>query len=264
MTIRRTATDPHGRPTWVLISQVEHARISGELATRWHEDVFVSPSARAQLVATAYHHDDGWLAWEEAPGVDPDEARPTSFTEMRLTDSLPIWRASIERCAEFGPLAAATTAAHFVFLLRQSDAASRGADDAVMAEQWLAEFEARIGQWRRQWQQQATVNTATAADEALILLQLWDRMSLWLCCAAQHEPLELATAHEPLKMIPLSHDETQPLEVALAPWPLTVDVLETSVPGRAIPVGQYADAEALAGAAPRSVEVCWRLHPVGV
>ena len=95
--IRRNVTTENGQPGWLLISQVEHARISGEFAESWID----SPTANVtflplinpeELLPAIYHHDDGWQDWEKSPEVDPQTGRPLAFTEMPLEVALEIWR----------------------------------------------------------------------------------------------------------------------------------------------------------------------------
>src|SRR5689334_22023337 len=100
--IRRPQPGVDSQPQWVLISQVEHARVSGELAEHWAAGAL---APRDELVATIYHHDDGWREWEQRPDVDPEPGRPRAFTEMPLADSLVIWQRSIDAAARLGNLA---------------------------------------------------------------------------------------------------------------------------------------------------------------
>lgn len=275
MTIRRNQTAADGGQQWLLISQLEHARISGELASAWHADAFATPAVREQIIEMVFHHDDGWLEWERSPGVDPAEGRPRTFTEMPHSLALPIWRKSIEVCETIGPLAALTVAAHFSHLLRQSETPSTppatpaercdelvapncdASQQASPAKLWLEEFDARRQGWFSAWQQQDPQrHTAQVAADALTLLQLWDRISLWLCCSDPTEAFEIEALHEPVTMIPISTGHAR-----IRPWPLSIDVYRPSVEAVAVPVAFYPTAEALAAADHRAVCLRWELTP---
>ncbi|MEM9657709.1 MAG: DUF3891 family protein, partial [Planctomycetota bacterium] len=106
--IRREFSLVGGRSGWLLVSQVRHAHVSGDLASRCALDLGVEAGVRSQteqaralidlrqrLIVTIRHHDDGWAAWESAPQIDPEQGRPRSFVEMPLDDSLAIWSESI-------------------------------------------------------------------------------------------------------------------------------------------------------------------------
>jgi hypothetical protein len=89
-----------GPPQWLLISQVEHAWLSGELARRCIQKFGNGDLAlvrvRKELFAAIMSHDDGWAEWELAPRLDPQSGKPLSFMELPLVEALDVWNASIE------------------------------------------------------------------------------------------------------------------------------------------------------------------------
>src|SRR5882757_3486291 len=105
--IRREIELAEGERLWLLISQVDHAHISGEL-TRNLDERFSH-----EVIEAITHHDDGWAEWEAAPKLNPEIGGPYSFLEMPLTESLAIWDRSIAAAREFGPLAGFIVAGHF-------------------------------------------------------------------------------------------------------------------------------------------------------
>src|SRR5262245_37339771 len=106
-----------GEPThWLLISQVEHARLSRQLAEQWK--ISESSSAfSAELLDAIEHHDDGWRVWETQPRLDPVHGRPISFMELEPEEAILIWDRSIATAASIGPLAAWVVAGHFAALM---------------------------------------------------------------------------------------------------------------------------------------------------
>ena len=56
--IRRDAGDD-----WLLISQVEHARIAAEIASAWGNDRFAAVPMHDLLVHAVRHHDDAWARY---------------------------------------------------------------------------------------------------------------------------------------------------------------------------------------------------------
>ena len=80
--IRRELKLNDSTAIWLLISQVEHARISGELVRNWREEF------SSDVVDAIAHHDDGWEAWENEPKINPKIGGPYSFLEMPLAESL--------------------------------------------------------------------------------------------------------------------------------------------------------------------------------
>src|SRR5262245_14152569 len=79
--IRREVKLSGDTALWLLISQVDHARVSGELVRNWKEEF--SP----EVVEAIAHHDDGWATWESVPKLNPAIGAPYSFLEMPVAEA---------------------------------------------------------------------------------------------------------------------------------------------------------------------------------
>ncbi len=177
--IRRDATFDDGSPAWILITQIQHARVAGALAESWGLAPFSPVHPRDVVLPTIYGHDDGWLLWEQQPTIDPDTGRPRSFTEMPDDVAHEIWRRSIASVAGLGPLAQYMVAQHFMRLRRGGHEMH---EPAVIA--FLEEFDDRCRDWLAAWQvEDSDHNTPAAAENAVDQLQTFDALSLALCCA---------------------------------------------------------------------------------
>jgi len=298
--IRRNAIGPDGQPRWILISQVDHAQVSGRLAQVWRDfDVLASPD-REEIVGAIYHHDDGWQQWERRIEVDRRSGRPLQFIEMPLTETIDIWTRSIELAREIGPLAAFIVAGHFVHLMRTSSAwHADPAGEGALARHWVAEFQSRQIDWLADWQAtgrpvghaaegrtskrtaeqkserviermserpaEKVANAYEFAERAVQVLQFFDVLSLWFCCAERTIPAEFTLPDGSIvTLAPSSHTSTGssgPEPITMSPWLLAEDTLELTVPGRSVPAEEYADATALAAAASEEVTLTWRLKP---
>lgn len=92
---------------WLLISQVDHARVAADLAMAWGNDDVARLPLAEWLVPAVRDHDEGWRTWETAPTVTEDGV-PRQFTEMSVDVANEIWGRSIEISASgFGSLAEA-------------------------------------------------------------------------------------------------------------------------------------------------------------
>jgi hypothetical protein len=169
--IRREITNVDGTEIWLLISQVEHARVSGELARHWREEF-----SHDVLNAIA-HHDDGWAAWEASPKMNPASGAPFSFLEMPLPAALVIWDHSIAAGGEYGPLAAYIVAGHFYNLLSNSE---NSKDPLAVA--WLTAKRKHRTAWLDEWVRAEPSHTLDYAKHAQQMLLIADLFSLWLCC----------------------------------------------------------------------------------
>jgi hypothetical protein len=235
--IRRDARTVDGSPIWVLVSQVDHAHLAGELANDWREEL----PCRDVLLPTIDRHDDGWRMWERSPTIDPATGHPRSFLEMPNAIAHDLWRRSIAGVEDLGPLAQYIVAEHFCRLRRSGDAhIDANVDD------FLREFIARGQAWLAQWQaERPTLNTADIAEAAVDWLQFFDRFSLWLCMAERHALHELALPNgTTLKLEPLAvAGETQVMRVT--PWPWRSESRELVVTGIEIPARQLPSNEEL-------------------
>ena len=169
--IRREITTTDGTKLWLLISQVEHAHVSGELVRNWHEQF------SGDVIAAVAHHDDGWSAWEAEPKLNPEIGAPFSFLEMPVPAALVIWDHSIAAAGNFGPLAGYIVAGHFYNLLNNSEHAN---DPLAVA--WLtAKRKHRTG-WLDEWIRGDPSRTLEYPKRAQEMLLVADLFSLWLCC----------------------------------------------------------------------------------
>ncbi len=257
--IRRDVPSRDSVPAaWVLIHQIDHAHLAFELAQHWGAGPFRPLQPRKELLWACAHHDDGWREWDARPQVDPASGVPRQFLEMQPAETRDIWRKSIDAAAGQGPMEGYLVAGHFCRLGR------RATHDKQSDPQWrpflefLDEYEARARDWLAQWQLgQEQERTLAVAAQALDQLQFFDTFSLWFCCS---ESTERETVETPAG-IDLELSPRGASQIRLSPWPLTVDMLELSVPGRLVEALKYADADELAATPSQSITLRWRLSP---
>ena len=71
--------------TIVMITQNDHAQLSGLFAAHWGNELFEKPRPYGSMVRAAMFHDRGWIRYETGPQLDPE------------TGKTPNYRASAER-----------------------------------------------------------------------------------------------------------------------------------------------------------------------
>lgn len=262
--IRRDHPCPSGTAGWALISQVEHARLSGEMVAVWGSPACPPLEFPGQMLPAIEHHDDGWAVWEQQPGVDAATGRPLNFTEMPLDESLVIWQRSIDVAASFGPLAGWMVSGHFSALLRHQNAwQNTGSADHILARAFLEEADRQRAQWLGAWQAAGPKTaTAEAAERALHWLQFFDALSLWLCTARRDRPHEMPLpAGGTLRLEPEPGEDLCPQSVKLAPWPFSRSELPLQIPARCVVQARYSSSAELAAATEVMVVLDWLLAP---
>ena len=226
--IRRDSGDE-----WLLIGQVEHARLAAELAEMWDDTQVCPLPNREFLIPTILHHDDGWSEWEAAPEIDPDTGIPRQFTEMEPVVVVEIWRRSILLCARGNSsvpnakvrnlLPAVWTSLH-CHLAERIDRARSG------NQQVVARFLEAQQQLRRRWLNRTDDVTEQVVASGFRFLQLFDLLSLWLCCAERTERFEAQIPETPrLSLVPRRD------RITVEPWPFAQEEVTLAVTARAIP-----------------------------
>lgn len=256
-------------PQWLLISQVEHARLSGELAKRCISQFGDTNPAlsqvRDELLQAIIHHDDGWAERETNPRLDSQTGKPLSFMELPLAEALDVWRGSTDAASRFGDLPAWVVSGHFSALLCTIGHHSK----EPIAREWLSEFATRRSEWFSNWHaRNVTLHTAELAGEALKWLQLFDILSLWPCAQypvpgevirKQPEPLNIENwmlvreIHPHFELTGNKHPR-----IVFSPWPFDEPELTITAASNLVSVRKYASsAELLAARVPFVAE--WKL-----
>lgn len=171
-----------------LIRQTDHALLSGVFAHAWGSEALAPPPRVEQTVAAAARHDDGWADWELAPTTDAD-GRPVDFIHVPRDEHVALYRRGIDLVCEEDPFAGLVVSLHgerlytrpFVAggdpLIERLEGADRTLSDGYVAEE--RDRQARL---------LASLDDGAEADaeEAWRLVQVWDRLSLFVCM----EPLD--------------------------------------------------------------------------
>jgi hypothetical protein len=274
--IRRDVQLPDGSAGWMLISQIEHARISAELAEQCRggfglesdADATAKAKSRAavreEVLAAIRCHDDGWAEWERAPRLESKLGRPLSFMELEPAEAIAIWSRSIATAEAHGPLAAWMAAGHFLRLLEKGEAAHH----EQCARKWRDEMECRRDDWLTAWQAvDPAVRTRELADEALQWLWTFDEVSLWFCCTCPNREGDARTdAHgttagrgTPLEMDFESASQHMTGTAAARPYRFNQEPIEIAAAGLVLPAVRYADCNEMLSAGERKT-IHWRLQ----
>ncbi len=173
-------TQKMGGPA-ALITQPDHARLSGEIAGAFDRTRF--PLLDDELTAAIARHDEGW-GWFDQMMLDGKMKR-ASFLDATVPEFINAWTSSIDCAENVGASGGVIVSSHFSRLAgsRLSAESDTGSDRAAL-ETFLAEEATR----RERLHRLQRLNVAQL--EALTdVLQFCDLLSLYLCCGAQ-DPVE--------------------------------------------------------------------------
>lgn len=221
---------------WLLISQIEHARLAAEIAEFWNGEAVTALPFRDELLPAIRHHDDGWEEWEQSPAIDPETGKPRDFMEMPTPVAVEIWTRSIERCQAMTPQAGLWVSGHFCYLaeraLEHRVKESNTEESAVLQRFLDLQSELQSGCLL----DLAESMTAEQIESGFRHIQFFDRISLWICGAAREKRVQLTTPFgESIELTPIDAKT-----IVVTPPALSADV-ELVVPVCRIPSRRYAD-----------------------
>lgn len=98
---------------WILITQHDHAVLSGQIMLHWGNDKFVKPEPYDEVLFAIKEHDSGWKDWDSSPKINTENGFPANFTEMSPHDQAVIWSKCYRSNSSDHPYASALTALHF-------------------------------------------------------------------------------------------------------------------------------------------------------
>lgn len=255
------ARTPEG---WFLITHPEHARIAGEFARAWGNDLFRSPFPRDATLEGIRRHDDGWALRDASPKLTR-EGRPSAFgidlvgkysafEEIDLADYLRVRGQAMEAVAAEDPYAAVLISMHTCNLLTErADHSTLRPEDrprlAAFIESQRSRQETLRGECARSGRFTPQDLLPETWFENFRLLQACDNLSLLSCVDYPH-PAGL------LHPLPLNGGGTREVAVHhvtdrtfwLDPWPFKDPALEVGVSGRRVTGEKFASESEIAAA----------------
>lgn len=162
MIVRREGND------LVLLTQPNHAALSGRLMDAWRRDGLPAHPARETILLATREHDNGWLEVDREPLLDAQTGRPFDFVSVPDEVKQPIWPRATRRVGAMSPLAGALVAQHALTVL------SRHHTDPS----WIAFFDALRKERSRLT---PTDVSQDSLDDAYRFVYLGDLLSLIFC-----------------------------------------------------------------------------------
>jgi hypothetical protein len=232
----------------LVIGQLSHSWLSGQLARAWGNESFIAPEPREEIVLGAEQHDVGWALFDLEPRWSEQSGLPRSFLELTVEEHLAIWRDAPDRLLSESQHAALVVSMHGRSLSELR--AKAGPKQAAAVREHIEAERAR----------QALLCETLGVSEARAQMTqrqmwTWDGLSLALCSGWQpftsrEVPSQAGPVEIELRSIELhAGDGTYTLD----PWPFGEDRVEVRCEGRRLR-SRYEDEqamhEALAAAAP--------------
>jgi hypothetical protein len=245
---------------FLLITQHDHAMLSGQLARHVGNADFAAPSPFNETVEAVSQHDCGWPLHDDQPTLNK-AGLPLHVFEVPVPIAVRVWSASVAHASELGPYQGLLVSLHVMGL-------SAYAQTHLAPGNWSRQefFEINKFQHRQVEVQErlrgqlglsnevplnlglAEPGTSAADDQLLFnfrLLTAMDRVSLALCCGTPMFPtmddVRPGAGQPPRRITAGMPDEST---MTLSPWPFDVDRVELDVPARRVRKGPFESLEA--------------------
>lgn len=249
--IRRQVGDEY----W-LISQHEHALLSGELAKHAGHEAFEPPSGPEAVLGISLH-DCGWPLHDDQPTLN-SRHEPLDVFEAPRPITLPVWLRSVEIAIEKDPYAGLLVSLHALALSTLATGQSGAAAKSWDLSDPRARFEINVFQHRMiELQEQLRRKLGMRTDlplkcgladdskdpaEVRLIgdfrwLQAMDILSLALCCT--EPPFK---TYAPLG---LRFSRSRDQRLIVKPWPFSVRKIELKVPFRRLKAKRFENDAAL-------------------
>jgi hypothetical protein len=233
---------------WWLIRHPDHARLAGDFAAAWGNEIFRRPEPRARVLLGIATHDDGWAARDAHPSITR-QGKPSAFSselvgkysafeEIDIAEYLAVRDRAVRIIAGKDPYAGLLISMHtYNLLTAHADRTTIAADGLALLDEFLERQRAYQGELLSAIAADLTLTPLEKSEQTILehfrLLQACDNLSL-LSCVAYSRPAHLL---HPLPLNDGTIDEVKVFPVAprhfrLSPWPFAQSELTFRFPAR--------------------------------
>lgn len=232
----------------VMITQNDHAQLSGLFAAHWGNEAFERPSPYGSLVRAAMFHDRGWIWYETGPRINPETGKtpnyrevPNDRTQLEAFEWAGEWLSSID------PYAGLMIAKHRTGLW-QGRYGVITHPPAIQRGKLPAEIQAFIA--RSEARQKAAAEKVDSGELAINynLLQVWDMLSLYICSTEVLKPDRIEpvpVGYADAAAVPLTLTPVDGKTIIVDPYPFDEVSLAPSVIFRRLTQSKFKDSAEL-------------------
>jgi hypothetical protein len=228
----------------VMITQNDHAQLSGLFAAHWGNDAFAKPRPYGSLVRAAMFHDRGWIRYETGPQLNPQTGKTPNYREI------PNDRTQLEAFEWAGDWLSAIDAYAGLMIAKHRTGLWQGRygvirhPPAIQRGKLPPEIEAFIV--RSEAKQKAATDKLGAQEIAINynLLQVWDMLSLYICSSEVLQPDRIEpvpTAYSDAAGVAMTLSPSEQHTIALDPYPFDVPALTTNLIFRRLNQAKFQD-----------------------
>lgn len=228
---------------WILITQHDHALLSGQVMSHWGNDSFIKPEPYDEVLFAVKEHDSGWKEWDSNPKINTENGFPANFTEMSPYDQSVIWSKCYRSHSNDHPYASAIVALHFSKFNRSNLKKDPNNEQLKLLQLDMKDFILK----------ELKINISNGKPDTipeeikvnLKLLQIGDIISLTLC----HGWRSIEITETPMNYIgdqtTLKMESEDGLNYRISPYPFENSNLEFNIVGKNLHTNSFANDEEL-------------------
>lgn len=106
--------------SYLMITQHDHAQVSGELARNWSEEYFPGIERKHEVELAVFEHDRGWMDVDEQPKWNNKKNQPYSFVDYPIDPKVSLYSKGISEVAKQSSYAGLLCSLHYASFLQGS------------------------------------------------------------------------------------------------------------------------------------------------
>lgn len=228
----------------VMITQNDHAKAAGLIATHWGNSQFVKPLPYESTLRAAFLHDLPWLREETAPRFDPESGQTLNYLDVPNESQLGEYQWANDWLFERDRYAGLLVSKHRTGIWKSRYGLMKQPQYAI--RKLSPEIEEHVARSHAEQDRVAQSFDALEVTTNYILLQIWDLFSLFICSNEQlkeesYEPVPTAYAQGAsvcMRLTPITNTL-----ISVSPFPFDQPSLDVNVVYRRLPKGQFKSAQ---------------------
>jgi hypothetical protein len=229
--------------TLVMITQNDHAQVSGFCAVHWGNERFERPKPFESAVRAAFLHDLAWLREETSPWFNPAAGRTINYLDVPNETRIDEYRWAQDWVASQDAYAGWLTNRHRTGIWKSRYGLMK--QPHYPPRQLHPDLEHYVAQAHAEQDAAASQIDKHQLAVNYILLQIWDLFSLYICSTEQlkercFEPVP--TSYNGGAGVCMRLTPVEPARISVDPYPFDQSSLDLKVVYRRLPQQTFADA----------------------
>ncbi|MDR7075594.1 hypothetical protein J2Y03_000582 [Neobacillus niacini] len=159
--------------SFILITQHDHAKISGEIAQHWEDEYFKGEERKEEAVLAISEHDRGWIEADSAPLWNSHQQKTYTFMDYPLESKIACYKKGIDEVEKMSKYASLLCSAHYASFLQY--------EENPIAQKFMEDESTRRLRLLKQCGILGNMAKEKLFHHHLSILKWCDNLSLYIC-----------------------------------------------------------------------------------